>query len=91
MTAETSENRATEASRRLDSIATGCRIVYIVIAVVGDFAGFVIAVGADGDYARLALGFGLITSITVSLLPVLLLCRWAQAYAVDLEMRASGR
>ena len=94
----TDENDAVEgaqfAAGRLAVMAEHCLSFYFVVAVLGYIAAAVlIVIGANNDSgsAVIASGIALAVVITASLLPMLLLCRWAQAYAVDLDMRASSR
>lgn len=82
------ENLALAASGRLDSIAAACRTVYTIVAVVAYIGAFVAIVTAHDNRAQLGIGIGAAVAITLSLLPVLLLCRWAEAYAADLDIRS---
>lgn len=83
------EISAAGASERLARMAEACEGFYVVIAFLAYLgAALLIFFGVRNDFSVVP-GVGLAIGITVSLLPVLLFCRWAQAYAADLAMRSA--
>lgn len=84
------DERLASASR-LAATARICAGVFGVLAILG-YAGSVVALLSGAmmaDTAGYVLGASLAVGVTVSLLPTLMLCRWAQAYAADLTWRRS--
>jgi hypothetical protein len=76
------------AAARLAVMAQTCETFFIVLTFLGYVgAAIEIALGIQNHFTVVP-GVALAVGLTASLLPILLLCRWAQAYAVDLEMRA---
>jgi hypothetical protein len=79
------------AADSLESMASRCETFFVVLTFLGYIgAAILIALGVTKHFS-LVPGIALAIALTASLLPMLMLCRWAQAYAVDLSMRSGGR
>lgn len=78
------------AAGQLAIMASRCETFFVVLTFLGYIgAAILIALGVTKHFS-LVPGIALAIALTASLLPMLMLCRWAQAYAVDLSMRAGG-
>lgn len=79
------------AADRLDATARLCTVFYGALAVVGYLAAVaLILLAAMTNDVGFVPGVSIAVGITGSLLPVLMLCHWAQAYAADMAARTAG-